>query len=119
MDLQTAISTTTLAGTYALDASELTASYSETLMAITVDGAGNASGIADVSAPVSGVLTLSSSEVTGASYGDSPNVGRAILSLPNQVGFQDSVFYLVSPQSAWVLGITPNTPAADGTLTQQ
>lgn len=119
MDLQTAISSSALSGVYALDASELTASYSEALMAITVDGDGNASGIADVSAPVNGTLTLSSGEVAGASYGDSPNAGRAILSLPNQVGFQDSIFYLISPQSAWVLGITPDTPAADGTLTQQ
>ena len=118
MDLQTAISSGALSGVYALDASELTASYSEALMAITVDGDGNASGIADVSVGATGA-PLSSSEVAGASYGDSPNAGRAILSLPNQVGFQDSIFYLISPQSAWVLGITPDTPAADGTLTQQ
>ncbi len=124
MDLQTAISTSALAGNYALDASELTASYSEALMAITLDGAGHVSGIADVSVPVNGTLTLSSSEVAGATYGDAspasaPNAGRAFLTLPNQIGFQNSTFYLISPQSAWILGATPNLPAADGTLTQQ
>jgi hypothetical protein len=93
-------------------------------MALTLDGVGNVSGIADVSVPVNGTLTLSSNEVAGATYGDaSPpsnlNAGRAFLTLPNQFGFQNSILYLISPQSAWILGATPNVPAADGSLTQQ
>ncbi|MBZ5704043.1 MAG: Ig-like domain-containing protein [Acidobacteriia bacterium] len=124
MDVQTANNAGALGGTYALDASELTASFSEALMALTVDGAGNVSGIADVSAPVNGTLTLSSNEVAGATYGDAspasaPNSGRVFLTLPNQIGFQNSIFYLISPQSAWALGTTPSVAAADGSLTQQ
>jgi hypothetical protein len=125
LDLQTATNPAALGGTYALDASELTASYSEALMQLTLDGSGNVTnGIADVSAPVNGTLTVSSSVVSGATYSganppSNPNAGRGVITLPSQVGFQNSVFYIISPQSAWVLGVTPNTPAADGSLDLQ
>jgi len=124
MNLASAGNSSALGGTYALDASELTASYSEALMALTLDGAGNVTGIADISAPVGGTLAISSSEVANATYGDAspggaPNAGRVFLTLPNQIGFQNAIFYLISPQSAWILGVTPNVPAADGSLTRQ
>jgi len=94
-------------------------------MQLSLDGVGTVTGIADVSEPSgAGPLVVSSSQVTSASYqqlnpGNNMTAGRAIMGLPNQIGFQNSVFYIYSPQSAWILGATPNQPAADGSLTKQ
>jgi hypothetical protein len=73
---------------------------------------------------VNGVLTVSSSVVSGATYSSANppsnlNAGRGVITLPSQIGFQNSVFYMISPDSAWILGVTPATPASDGSLNIQ
>ena len=94
-------------------------------MQLTLDGVSKVTGIADVSNQVNGGgLSVTSSQVTSATYGNAnppsqPTAGRAALTLPNQIGFQNSVFYITSPQTAYILGATPNTPAADGGLLKQ
>jgi uncharacterized protein YjdB len=106
----------TLAGSYALDASDLTATYTEALMRLSFDGSGSIQGIADVAANA----TVSSAVISASYSGFNPNPdtssGRGGIDLTDQIGARNYIFYLVSPEKAWVLGVTP--PEA-GTILQQ
>jgi uncharacterized protein YjdB len=114
----------TLSGSYALNASELTETYSEVLMRLVFDGEGGIGGIADWSCK-GGATTCPngpvSSTVVGPVYttinpNPDPNAGRGAVMMPNSVGANAYVFYLVDPSQAWILGVTPDS---DGQLTQQ
>jgi hypothetical protein len=94
----------TLAGNYALDASDLTATYTEALMRLSFDGSGGVGGIADVSAGNAVSSAVISADLNPA---PGPSTGRGGITLTDQVGARNYVFYLVSPQKAWVLGVTP------------
>jgi uncharacterized protein YjdB len=99
----------TLNGSLALALSELTESYTEMLVQVDFDGLGGVDGIADLS--IAGALSTS---VLNANYSSStspnpdPTVGRGVLSMPSPLGAANFVFYLVSPDRAFVLGITPD-----------
>ena len=114
----------TLAGSYALNASELTETYSAIQMQLVFDGAGGISGIADwscqgglsscPSGPVSS--TVVAPVYTTINPNPDPTIGRGAIMMPNSVGANAYVFYLVDPSQAWILGVTPDS---DGQLTQQ
>jgi hypothetical protein len=97
----------TLNGVYALDASDITATYTDALMRLTFDGLGGIGGIADVAANA----TVSSAVLNAAYSGFNPNPdashGRGGIDTNDQVGARNYIFYLVSPQTAWVLGVSP------------
>lgn len=107
--------TGSISGTFAVDLSDLTATYTEALMRMTFDGAGTVDGIADIS--MKGVL---SSVVLDATYTvpNSPNstTGRGTILLPAPLGANNYVFYLVNSQNAFLLGLTPD---AEGSMTMQ
>jgi hypothetical protein len=103
MDQQVgSFSKATLDGNYALNASSLTQSYTEALIWLNFDGAGNIDGIADLSQQGN----VSSSVVT-ATYSAFPNAGRAGITLASPAGANNYILYLESSQSAWVLGTNP------------
>lgn len=112
-------SNNTLSGSYALDASELTEDYSEILMQLQFDGAGNASGIADSS--VDGVV--SSTPVTFLyTTPVNTNTGRGLIGSQDAGKTYNYVLYLVSPSKAWILGDKgPNLdgPDSDGSIEVQ
>jgi len=114
MNLQTtSFSKGTLIGNFALDASQLTSTYTEALVWLNFDGSGNIDGISDVS--IDGAV--SSSVVSNAKYQSTPSsAGRADIQLTTPAGADDYILYLISPQSAWVLGVNP---PLDGSLNQQ
>jgi len=103
-----------LNGTYAVDLSDLTATYTEVLMQMVFDGSGGLYGMADLSR--AGVV---SSVVLNASYSVSSSdstFGRGVIVLPSPLGANNYAFYLISSQQAWLLGITPN---AEGSINLQ
>jgi hypothetical protein len=112
-------SNNTLSGSYALTASELTEDYSEILMQLVFDGAGNASGIADSS--VDGVV--SSTPVTFLyTTSINPNTGRGLIGSQDANHSFNYVLYLISPSKAWILGDKgPNLdgPDSDGSIEVQ
>jgi Big-like domain-containing protein len=114
----------TLSGSYALDASELTETYSEILMQLVFDGKGGVGGIADwsckgaISACPNGPV---SSTVVAPVYNPinpnpDPVAGRGVLGIPNSVGANAYIFYLRNSDRAWILGASPDS---DGQLTKQ
>jgi len=109
-------SQSTLDGSYALNASEVAEEYSEALLQLTFDGAGNIGGVADVS----NNKAISCTEVVPIYSSISPNpdpaLGRGIIHLPPELGSNDFVFYLRDAQKAFIMGVNPDT---DGDITQQ
>lgn len=106
----------TLSGSFAMYASELTEEYLENLILMQFDGLGSVSGISD--STVNGVpssVVVTANYASGTNNPD-PTTGRGVINVPNGLGANDYVFYLISPQSADVLGITPDT---DGVMAQQ
>jgi hypothetical protein len=122
-DLQTGtFSAASLNGPYSLSASELTSSYSEGLLQLTFDGAGESNGLIDFSTCVTGPpCAISSTLVTNANYLATPPVGseRGAIELPASLGFADFVFYLVDDTSAFILGTNTSQAASLGVLGQQ
>jgi hypothetical protein len=100
----------TLSGTYALSGASVGQNDTEVSMWLNADGNKNINGIADVFA--NGVA---SSLVMTATYNVTPN-GRTLVTLPNPVGVESFIFYVVSKTQADVLG---SQPALDGTLLLQ
>jgi hypothetical protein len=105
-----------LTGSYALAVSDLTASYTEALMQLVFDGSGGVDGIADVSSNGEVSSSVVNADYSSFSPNPDPTDGRGAIHLPSPLGANDYVFYLTSPQNAWLLGITPDM---DGVMDQQ
>jgi hypothetical protein len=96
--------------------SDLTASYTEALMQLVFDGSGSVDGIADVSSNGAGSSSVVIAAYSSFNPNPDPTDGRGAIHLPSPLGANDYVFYLTSPQNAWLLGITPDM---DGIMDQQ
>ncbi|HVO79879.1 MAG TPA: hypothetical protein VMT28_04060 [Terriglobales bacterium] len=114
----------TLDGSYALDASEVTETYSEVLMQLVFDGEDGMGGIADWSCngaaadcpngPVSS--TVVAPVYSPFNPNPDPQAGRGVFGIPNSVGASSYVFYLMNSDRAWILGAAADS---DGQLTRQ
>lgn len=102
-----------LSGAFTVDLSDLTVSYTEALMRMEFDGTGVVDGIADLS--INGAI---SSVVLNATYSikSGSTTGRGAIVLPAPLGANSYVFYLYSPNNAFLLGINPD---AQGNFTAQ
>ena len=109
-------SQSTLTGSYAVNASEVSETYSEALLQLGFDGTGNISGIADISdnKAISCVAVIPT--YSSISPNPDPAVGRGAIHLPPELGSNDFIFYLRDGQKGFLLGVNPDT---DGTLLQQ
>ena len=109
-------SQSTLNGSYALDASEVAEEYSEALLQLGFDGAGNISGIADVSNNKVTSCMAVVPTYSAINPNPDPTLGRGIIHLPPELGSNDFVFYLRDAKKASIMGVNPDT---DGSITQQ
>jgi hypothetical protein len=102
-----------LDGSYTVDLSDLTVTYTEALMRMSFDGATVVDGIADLS-----LDKAISAVVLDATYSINANstTGRGTIVLPAPLGANNYVFYLNSSQNAFLLGLTPD---AEGSVTLQ
>jgi hypothetical protein len=106
----------TLNGSYALDASEVAEEYSEALLQLGFDGAGNISGIADISNNKAVSCTAVVPTYSSINPNPDPTLGRGVIHLPPELGSNDFVFYLRDAKKAFIMGVNPDT---DGRITQQ
>jgi len=114
-DLQTGMpySVATLAGTYVMHSSDPIANYAGMLLWFNFDGLGEFTGIADVAQNGQ----LASTVISNPSYTYTPAAdGRAEVHFSVGTQAQDCIFFIVSPQSAWIHGVTYYL---DGSIDQQ
>jgi Bacterial Ig-like domain (group 2) len=105
-------SVATFNGNYALQTYNL-AQNATSLVWLSMNGTGSVEGVSDVAQNG----TVSSTELNSAAFLTVPTVmGNGDLEMENQGGVVDYLFYLVSPQKAWLVG---QNPPFDGTLEQQ
>ena len=105
-------SVATLTGTYGLETYNL-AQNATNLAWLTMDGTGGVDGVSDFSQG----NAVSSVVVSNPVFITIPTVyGNGDVEMKTPSGTIDYLFYLVSPQEAWVVGLNP---PLDGTLVQQ
>lgn len=102
----------TLTGTYAMAVSNL-AQNATNLTWLSMDGTGSVEGVSDLS----GEGVVSSTVLSDALFVTTPTTfGNGDLQMNNPAGIIDYLFYLVSPEQAWVVGLNP---PLDGSLEKQ
>jgi len=105
-------SVATFNGDYALQTYNL-AQDATSLVWLSMNGTGSVEGVSDVAQNG----TVSSTALSSAAFLTVPTVmGNGDLEMENQGGVVDYLFYLVSPQKAWLVG---QNPPLDGTLERQ